>query len=230
MAAQRDFAPAQVTPAEPPHPNTYYAARAPEYERVYDKPERQADLATLKRLIPEHLRGADVLEVACGTGYWTRHLAKTARRIVATDLSTQTLAVARAKGLCPQQVVFEEANAMALPDSLGTFNAAFAGFWWSHIPRQHMTDFLGSLHRRLSVGAKVLVLDNRYVSGSSTPIAYKTPQGDTYQRRQLADGARYEVLKNFPTEQELRADLSGVAKNVQYQALDHYWLLHYERA
>lgn len=47
----------------------YYATRAQEYERSYGKPERQDDLARLRRLIPGHFTDRKVLEIACGTGY-----------------------------------------------------------------------------------------------------------------------------------------------------------------
>src|SRR5712692_10327984 len=56
----------------------YYARRAVEYERVYAKPERQDDLARLRRLLQADLAGHDVLEIACGTGYWTTAIAETA--------------------------------------------------------------------------------------------------------------------------------------------------------
>ena len=39
----------------------YYAARAAEYDRVYEKPERQADLRTLRRWLPSLLVGTHLL-------------------------------------------------------------------------------------------------------------------------------------------------------------------------
>ena len=63
----------------------YYQARAPEFEIVYDKPERQADLATLRSWLAEEARGTTLLEVACGAGYWTGVAAATAKAVVATD-------------------------------------------------------------------------------------------------------------------------------------------------
>ena len=42
----------------------YYAARAREYERIYDRPERQADLARMKDLVPSYFTGRDVLELS----------------------------------------------------------------------------------------------------------------------------------------------------------------------
>jgi len=59
-----------------PQLETYYSNRASEYERVYDKPERQHELEWLRQRVPEILRGRRVLEVACGTGYWTQFIAR----------------------------------------------------------------------------------------------------------------------------------------------------------
>ena len=62
---------------------SYYAERACEYERIYQKPERQADLGRLRSLAEGFFAGADVLEVACGTGYWTEVVARRAASVLA---------------------------------------------------------------------------------------------------------------------------------------------------
>jgi ubiquinone/menaquinone biosynthesis C-methylase UbiE len=208
----------------------YYSARAQEYERIYSKPERQDQLRELKATIGALFAGQSVLEVACGTGYWTQYIARTAKVICATDLSEETLAVAMAKGLDENRVRFLKADAMALPVGLGQFDSAFCGFWWSHVARSSIAGFLDTLHARLRQGARVVVLDNKYVEGSSTAISRRSPAGDTYQIRQLSDGSTHEVLKNFPSEPELRAQLNGRAANIKYAAWQHYWLLEYEPA
>ncbi len=46
----------------------YYAERAAEYERIYQKPERPADLRELRGFVELAVAGAHVFEVACGTG------------------------------------------------------------------------------------------------------------------------------------------------------------------
>ncbi len=48
---------------------TYYARRAPHYDTLYTKPERQTDLAQLKQHLQTALSNRNVLEIACGTGY-----------------------------------------------------------------------------------------------------------------------------------------------------------------
>jgi demethylmenaquinone methyltransferase/2-methoxy-6-polyprenyl-1,4-benzoquinol methylase len=208
----------------------YYSARAGEYERIYARPERQPDLRRLEAWLPERVAGRRVLEVACGTGYWTGFLASRAAAVTATDASDETLAVASAKRLPPEKVVFRRADARDLPDDLGTFDAAVACFWWSHLPARERPRFYQSLHRRLEPGARVVLVDNLYIAGSSTPIARTDAAGDTWQRRELASGESWEVLKNFPTEALLRAEAAPFAAAAEYRALDHYWLLTYELA
>jgi SAM-dependent methyltransferase len=208
----------------------YYSARALEYERVYTKPERQTELGLLKEYVPGFFSGSSVLEIACGTGYWTQYIAPLARAVCAIDSSQETLDVARTKNLAAGRVRFLLADAMNLPQDLGIFDACFCGFWWSHIPRRSASAFVVSLHRFLAPGAKVLLLDNLYVEGSSTPLYRQSPEGDTYQLRELADGSRFEVLKNFPDEDELRAHLGARAINVKYTDLQYYWYLEYEVA
>lgn len=206
----------------------YYAARATEYERMYAKPERQADLRRLEAMIPKMFSGRAVLEIACGTGYWTQHLSKTARVVLATDLTPETLEVARGKNLPEDRVRFATADAFDLAPGLGQFDAAFAGFWWSHLKPAECRRFLASLRARLAPGAPVVLLDNRYVEGSSTPIAKRDAEGNTWQRRLLDDGSEHLVLKNFPNESELTAQTRGFGTNARYIALDYYWLFSVE--
>lgn len=207
----------------------YYAQRAREYERIYDRPERQRDLEWLKQTLPATFAGRRMLEVACGTGYWTQFLVREASAIVGIDVNDETLAIARGKGLPAGKVVFRVADAYAPPDDLGEFDGAFAGFWWSHVPMRERTRFFQGLDRRLEPGAKVALLDNLYVDGSSTPISRRDAEGNSYQARRLEDGSEHEVLKNFPSAAELVADIAGIGHNPRFTALQYYWLFTYEK-
>ncbi len=211
-----------------PAMQAYYAARAREYEAIYAKPERQTDLRRLEQAIPDFFAGRRVLEIACGTGYWTRHIAGTANEVLATDLTGETLAIARSKALDPGKVRFAEADAFDLPAASGPFGAAFAGFWWSHLRKSECRAFLASLARCLSPGARVMLLDNLYVPGSSSPVARTDDEGNTWQVRGLVDGSTHEVLKNFPSEVELRADAAHFGTGMAYRALEYYWLFTFE--
>jgi ubiquinone/menaquinone biosynthesis C-methylase UbiE len=213
---------------DPTDIKSYYAQRAGEYEKPYAKPERQPELGALKELLPGWLAGHNVLEIACGTGYWTEHIAKTARSIQATDINQEVLALARRKsyGLC--DVRFSQTDAYTLADIDGVFTAGFAGFWWSHIPRSRISNFLQAFHAKLAPGAPVVLLENLYVPGSSSPMASTTDEeGNTYSLRRLENGSEWRILKNFPTEAQLRQDLSPFATNIEYGAMKYYWWARY---
>lgn len=205
----------------------YYRQRAISYERIYAKPERQADLRAIEASLPEFCAGRSVLELACGTGWWTPHGAREARRWLATDLNPETMAVARAKPL-PACVELRQADAYGLAE-VGDehFDAAFAGFWWSHVPRARLAGWLQTLHARLNPGARVMLLDNRHVPGSSTPIAHTDAAGDSWQRRTLDDGSVHTVLKNFPMPAEALAVLGPRAHDAAWTDFTHYWVLTY---
>lgn len=202
----------------------YYAARAREYERIYEKPERQADLARMRMSVASRLAGRRVLEVACGTGYWTQHFAPAAHDVLATDASAEVLAIAATKSLPPGRVRFAIADAYDLPRESPPRDAAFAGFWWSHVAVADRHRFLAGLAARLAPGALLVMLDNRFVAGSSTPIAETDSAGNTWQHRRLDDGSRHRVLKNFPHPEALAADLAMVGERVMVDVLDYYWV------
>jgi SAM-dependent methyltransferase len=205
----------------------YYARRAAYYERVYFKPERQPDLRAMEAWLAGPFAGRTVLEIACGTGWWTPHGARDAQSWLATDLNPETMALARIKAL-PASVRFAEVDAYTL-DGLGTpnFGGAFAGCWWSHVPLARLAPWLALLHARLDRGARVVFLDNAYVPGNSTPLSRRDAEGNTYQQRTLDDGTAHEVLKNFPTRDEAIARLGPRARDVEWIAHPHYWVLSY---
>ena len=206
----------------------YYARRAAEYERIYHKPERQADLRRLRGWVERAFAGADVFELACGTGYWTEILSYTAASVVATDINEEVLAIARAKPLDARKTTFQLADAYHLPAFPRRFTHGLSAFWWSHVPKARLRDFLRGWHRLFAPGARIMFIENRYVAGSSTPISRTDEHGNTYQMRRLDDGSTHEVLKNFPTEPELRAAVAGLASDVQIEFLEYFWILNYE--
>jgi demethylmenaquinone methyltransferase/2-methoxy-6-polyprenyl-1,4-benzoquinol methylase len=204
----------------------YYAARANEYDRVYEKPERQADLRAIERWLPQVFAGRSVLEIACGTGYWSQFLAPVASRVVALDTSSEVLEIAKSR-VKAGHASFVQGDAYHLPGAHGLFESAFAGFWLSHVPKARISEFFFGLHRTLLPAAKVVLLDNRFVDGSSTPIREVDAQRNTYQARELADGSLHRVLKNFPLESELREMVLEIATDVAYHQWEYFWALEY---
>ena len=206
----------------------YYADRAKEYDRVYHLPDRQADLRALEQWLPQQFVGARLLEIACGTGYWTDFLAPVVDSLVGVDASAETLAVAQAKVKSPN-VRFVVGDAYDIPFAPGTFDAAFAGFWFSHVPRQRQQEFLEGLNLALEPGSRLVLLDNFFAEVKSSPIVETDSYGNTFQARKLENGAVHRVLKNFPDETALRGLVEGLGHDVAYRRFGYYWILEYRR-
>ncbi len=207
---------------------TYYRRRAGEYDSVYRKPERQADISRLGTLLRTVASGRRILEVAAGTGFWTEQLAMAACSILATDVAEETLAIARRRDYGEALMEFAVCDAFALGTLPGRFDAGVACFWMSHLLRDRMGAFVQHLCRRLEPGARVVLADNQYVEGSNHPVTRIDQHGNSFQRRSLASGEEFEVLKNFPTVDELHGLARGVGAVGEVAMLEYYWLLWFD--
>ncbi|MBA2250568.1 MAG: class I SAM-dependent methyltransferase [Chitinophagaceae bacterium] len=205
---------------------TYYRNRAKEYEAIYQKPERQADLESATRILQQTFTDKIIIEISCGTGYWTQNIAKTAASIFATDINETVLEIARNKQYENENVKFgiadfnnwEEAN---------KYCTLFGGFIWSHILLQDIKEFLTIINRFVLPGGTVVFIDNNYVAGSNTLIAQTDENGNTFQERTLQDGSAYMICKNFPTENFVRECLKEFATDIKFIILEYYWLVIY---
>ena len=205
----------------------YYADRANEYDFTYQRPERQDDLKTICILLKNLLDGHHVLEVACGTGYWTKIIASVAKSITGTDINNEVLQIAKNKLINSKKVTFIQDDSYSLKKIQGNFTAGFAFSWWSHILISKLKDFLNIFHSRLQPGALVIFIDNSHTEGISIPISRIDNDGNTYQIRKLQDGREYEILKNFPTRETFDEILGKRVKNLKIEFLTYFWIVTY---
>ncbi len=203
----------------------YYRKRAAEYDAFYADPARQADLAVLRDWLAALARGRRVLEVAAGTGYWTAVAAPVASAITATDVNAETLAIAAGKQL-GDHVTLLPADAWNLPDLPATFDLGMAHLWWSHLRKQDRGAFLTQFAAHLEPGATLLMIDENLVPQVGAPVARRDAAGDTWQRRWLESGERFEIVKNYPDTAELEDCVGAVCANVRVLQLKHFWALH----
>lgn len=206
----------------------YYHRRAPEYETVWqrDDPQRQDEQRALAAALRSTLQGRRVLEVACGTGYWTARLASWAESITAVDAADGMLEVARRRRLTAGRVTFLRGDAYRLDAVPGEFDGGLAAFWLSHVERARLPGFLDAFHRRLDAGAAVFLADNVYVPGLGGELV--APGGaDTFKQRRLADGSQHLVVKNYYSAQDLRELLAPHAEGLLVDVRAHFWWAEY---
>lgn len=206
----------------------YYAERAKEYEKIYSKPERQDDLRLASSILKGIFKNRDVLEICCGTGYWTKEIALAAKSVYATDINEAMLEIARHKVYEKQNVSFGIADIFNFRPA-EKFDCLFGGFIWSHIPVQDLAIFLQKVSGFANDGATIVFMDNNFVQGSNLPIAHTDAEGNTYQLRSLDDGTSHRVRKNFPTEEFLRSAINGFATTIKIDSLKYFWILTYTK-
>ena len=199
----------------------YYRARAPllRYENL--SPETTRVLEAYGEYIGRKLAGRSVLEVACGTGFWTQMLAQHAREVVATDAAPEMLTFARARSYPGSNVQLSLRDAYSLDSLQRVFDGGFHFQWISHVPRSRLSDFFQVFHERLAPGAIVVFGDNK--DQGDQPDA----EGNLYQDRALPDGSRHRVIKNWPRIEELRNLLSPYSERVEIEQFEKDWFVCY---
>lgn len=177
----------------------YYDRRAPTYDDWYlgrgrygerDAGAWDADLAGLVAAI-RVLPPLRTLDVACGTGFLTRHLAG---QVVALDQSAAMLAEAERQA---PNASYVRGDALALPFADGSFERVFTGHFYGHLDSDERRRFLAEARR---VAGELVVVD-----------ATVRPDHDVeeVQQRELPDGTTWPVLKRYFTPESLGDELAG---------------------
>jgi SAM-dependent methyltransferase len=186
----------------------YYRARAPEYDREYAE---HAELRGLLALVDDLPVGADVLELACGTGQWTCVLAARARTVTAVDAADEMLAIARARPACAG-VEFIQADVFTWQPPR-RYDTVFFAFWLSHVPPARLPGFWGGIAAALAPGGKAIFIDDGPSVAATEDVLAR--QDIPAVRRRLGDGSEHRVVKVFHDARTLTADLAALGWSAQ---------------
>jgi demethylmenaquinone methyltransferase/2-methoxy-6-polyprenyl-1,4-benzoquinol methylase len=173
----------------------YYAERAPEYDDWWYRRGRyelepdalarwQADVSEAEATLEEFAPHGSVLELAAGTGIWTRKLVRLVDRVVAVDANAETLALNTSDADLVQADVFEWQPAER-------FDLVFFSFWLSHVPEERFDEFWSSVRAALAPGGRAFLLD----SGAGDTAHTGRDQAGGEETRSLADGRTFRIVK-----------------------------------
>lgn len=190
----------------------YYQARAGEYDEWWSRRGRYAlpedlerrwfdDVAEAEAALREFAPTGRVLELACGTGLWTRHLVGYADQVTAVDASPEVIELNRAR-LAGAPVDYVVADVFDWQPPAAGYDVVMFTYWLSHVPDDRLDAFWSGVRTALRPGGRVFVVD-------SCPYPPDTPQptGHRAERRELNDGRTFNVSKRYWTAPELEADL-----------------------
>jgi demethylmenaquinone methyltransferase/2-methoxy-6-polyprenyl-1,4-benzoquinol methylase len=174
---------------------SYYAERAPEYDDWWYRRGRyelepdaldrwRADAAEVAAVLENFAPRGSVLELAAGTGIWTRRLVGLADRVVAVDANAETLALNTSDAELVRADVFEWEPAER-------FDLVFFSFWLSHVPEERFEEFWSLVRVALAPGGRVFLVD----SGAGDTAHTGTDQADGEETRSLSDGRTFRIVK-----------------------------------
>lgn len=204
----------------------FSAARAAEFDNFYLREECQLEVRAIDKWLAPKFADTKAIQLACGTGFWTQFLARTVHGMVALDASPEDMGLAEAR-VPDDKVLFVAGDAYSLPPNLGHFNAGFAAHWISSIPRVKRMAFFQALATVMVPGAEVVLLDHAFVEGVSSPVIETDADGNTYQLTRLKDGSNLRVIKNYPTEAELRFALGNHGIKTKFTQWEYFWAFEY---
>lgn len=107
----------------------------------------------------------------------------------------------------------------------GEYTAVYAEFLWAQLGREKQDKFLKQLREKVGKDVLLVLLGEDYVDGESYPVARTDQHGNTYEFQKDADGNRYEVMKNYPSDSWLRKRLGIAAREIKLLRSEYYWVV-----
>jgi demethylmenaquinone methyltransferase/2-methoxy-6-polyprenyl-1,4-benzoquinol methylase len=196
---------------------SYYRARAPRYLAEANLPIPDGELAVAQREVVATLDAVrpsgHILEIACGPGTWTDHLARHGESVTAVDASPEMLALA-AERVTSERVRFIQANVFDwTPDR--RYDTVFFGFWLSHVPLERFAFFWSLVRHALCSGGRAMFVDDAF----RTSDELIEGEASSTIRRHVSDGRRFRIVKVPHTPEKLEQRIRELGWNMNVRRL-----------
>lgn len=196
----------------------YYRARAGEYDETTAS---FTDAFTpAKTMLKELGRFDHILELACGTGFWTESLLQMGRTVTALDAAPEMLEIAR-KRLGEDHTTYQQADLFRWKPTQ-EYDLVFFANWLSHVPPESLDDFLSKVRRSVRADGHVAIVDQYAPSNDDKSVA----KDEIYAARPLADGRTFTIVKIFCDLNDLKKKLESLGFEIEInQFTDTFFFL-----
>jgi demethylmenaquinone methyltransferase/2-methoxy-6-polyprenyl-1,4-benzoquinol methylase len=214
----------------------YYRARAGEYDEWWLRRGRydrgpafnarwRAEVGAVDAAVTGWLsafRPQALLELACGTGLFTRHLAPRVPHVTAVDASSEVIAINRAR-VGAANVDYVEADLFSWRPA-ERYDAVFFSFWLSHVPEDRFAAFWKIVASALAPGGEAYLIDSAF-DPTSTAKDHVLPQRDAgIVTRRLNDGREFRIVKLFYRPAELAAKVASLGWRADIRQTETYFI------
>jgi ubiquinone/menaquinone biosynthesis C-methylase UbiE len=197
----------------------YYRQMAQEYDATTGQTEDlQRAFARARDLLQPLGPCEQMLELACGTGAWTRALLPLGRELTVIDASPEMLALARQK-VGNASVQFQQADLFQWQPSQ-QYDLVFFANWLSHVPPQRLDAFLSTVARAVRPGGSLAIMDQYAPMQEDREISVQTEEGAIYANRSLQSGQTFLIVKVFYDQHVLENLLDALGFAVTVHQLD----------
>jgi 2-polyprenyl-3-methyl-5-hydroxy-6-metoxy-1,4-benzoquinol methylase len=210
----------------------YYRKRATEYDEWffrqgrYDRGEKHrrqwlSEISEIEAALRAAAPSGDILELACGTGLWTQHLAPFATQLTAVDAAPEVIALNRQRmGSASVEYIIADLFNWTPHQQ---FDFIFFGFWLSHIPMEQFAPFWQRVKGALKPNGRVFFIDS-LLTQDSTAHDHAALNQQGYSERKLNDGRTYRIVKIFHEPIQLQKTLHRAGWVGQIHSTQHYFL------
>lgn len=210
----------------------YYRSRAQEYDEWWDRrgrydrgPEANERWYSEREILYSAFDAiafaGNVLELASGTGTWTRRLARTASSVTAIDASPEMHEINRAT--VPHGNVQRSVSDLFnwSPDRL--YDGVVFGFWISHVPSDRLRRFLETVASAMRPGAQIFFVDGLWEPSSTATNHVLPASSGQVAIRKLNNGRTYQIVKTFHDIDHLSALCLRAGLNVVMRTTPTYF-------
>jgi SAM-dependent methyltransferase len=212
----------------------YYRARAAEYDTWWLRQGRfdrgaeanamwSAQTAELEQVLARFEPRGDVLELACGTGLWTRHLADYATQLTAVDAAPEVLAI-NGQRVGDPTVRYVQADLFDWSPPPAAYDACVFTFWLSHVPTHRFARFWGMVAAALKPEGRVLFIDSARTERSTAADHQLPGEQEQTMTRRLDDGREFQIVKRFYDPDGLVSDLAQLGWNAEVGTTGEFFI------
>jgi ubiquinone/menaquinone biosynthesis C-methylase UbiE len=173
----------------------YYRARAPKYEESLRFAGEPGFVAGVQQLLHQMGPCEQILEIASGTGLWTKDLLSIGRAVTCIDASPEMIEIARRK-YESAPVQFQLADIFQWEPGQ-QYDLVFIAFWLSHVPPDRLGAFLEKVSRATRPGGYVVIIDEYAPMPEDLAIMKEGKGGAIYSQRTLREGQNFTIVKVF---------------------------------
>ena len=213
----------------------YYRARAAEYdERLLElhryislggtvdapseDPHGDREIASALEQLNRELPVRRALELACGTGWWTQWLARSAAVVTAIDAAPEMLALNRER-VAMSNVRYEKADLFSWRPH-EQYDLVFFAFWLSHVPDDRFEAFWRLVEQSVAPAGRFFFIDELR---NRPDLDHEDELGRGIVARRLKDGRTFRAVKVYHDPPKLQQRLAGIGWDAVVESCGSYF-------